>query len=47
MKNIKENWIEWTVKIVAVLLFGSVLISVILQVIDCSIYTTCNGFFGF
>ena len=47
MKKIKENWIEWTVKIMAILLFGSVLISLILQVIDCSTYTICNGFFGF
>ena len=45
-KKIKENWIEWSIKIMVVLLFGSVLISLILTVIDCLTYTSCNGFFG-
>ena len=46
MSKIKENWIEWTVKIAAALLFGSVLLSLILWGVDCMFFN-CNRVVGF
>ena len=46
MKKIKENWIEWAVKIVTGLFFGTLLLSGILWGVDCMFYN-CNRVVGF
>ena len=46
MKKIKENWIEWAVKIVTGLFFGTLLLSGILWGVDCMFYN-CNRVIGF